>query len=213
MVNICLKSAVVILGALTATSCSSSKTSATQQKTAAPASAVGEAGSVSATQPPAQAPAAAGTAGQCGDGIFPTLCVDVAITGRSPLAGTTTALAIGKAGEADTCEQWALGFEGALEIPVMFAPVNGTDFAMGELVKPYAGPGSYSADVLSGRGAPFSVTVGKDTYSLETGPATFKVNADGSGNFTFDGFTSSADTQPRPAALSGTVQWTCSNPK
>jgi hypothetical protein len=192
--------------AVLASSCGSSKTTSALSTVTVPAESVSSSESEAVVDP---APASAG--GQCAPTYSPQLCMDVNITGRSALSGSTKALALG-GGIADTCEQFAKGFEGGLKLPVLFDPINRVDFAMRVGIKPFTGPGSYSEEVLYGEGTPFSVSIGNDTYDRGAGTATYTIAADGSGSFVFDEFESGADTAPREPALSGKLTWVCVNP-
>jgi hypothetical protein len=104
----------------------------------------------------------------------------------------------------------AVGTPAAKGQPKQFiipAPPQGGDISFAAEVQPYHGPGTYHKSSIVAVGA--SVIIGSASYNLLSSGAivSVTVNANGSGTLIFK---NAAAAQVGQSALSGRVQWTCS---
>jgi hypothetical protein len=145
----------------------------------------------------------------------PALKVDFEIKGAIVAKGTT---AVNIA--AFSCADWAAGrpkinpkplIEFMLDFDI---PVDGQPFYTETLTRDYKGPGTYDATVL-----PLRIWVGGKSWELwgkgsaDNVRTKFTIAADGSGSIAFEGYTSDQSGDPPFAEISGSLSWTCANPK
>ena len=154
----------------------------------------------------------------CEAGFLPTLCFHVDIKGSAVLSGSTSA-SVGST----SCAEWARGAitgkaKPGLQFVSEFTPVAGTAFALQGQIQDYKGPGTYTEDALAGFGTGFQIVTGDKTWenwSSETTPpkAKFGVHADGAGSLDFEGFVTDHAAPPPHDVISGSLTWTCVDPK
>ena len=188
---------------------------------AAPLTACGGSSASSSASGAGAAPAAASSAaagdqdkalGACGANSYPVseplACLSYDLTGGLTEKGTT----VSSTSEAKTCADWVKGtvFGGkpVLKMPAAGGVSEGKFLGLSGTVADYTGPATYAAEKLSAVSVDLSAPARYEPGSSSTG--TLTVKADGSGSFTFDGYTG---TDGAPGTVSGTVTWTCHDPE
>ena len=178
-------------------------------------SAASSSASAAGAAPAAGASAAAGdqgtALGACGANPYPDseplACLSYELTGGLTEKGTT----VSSMSEAKTCAEWVEGsiFGGkpVLKMPAVGGVSEGKFLGLSGTVADYKGPGTYPAGVLDAVSVDLSAPARYEPGSSSTG--TLTVEADGSGSFTFAGYTG---TDGAPGSVSGTVSWTCHDP-
>lgn len=145
----------------------------------------------------------------------PAIKVDFEIKGAIDAKGTTSVNVA-----AFSCADWAAGRlqineKPLIELMLTFdTSLKGHPFYTETLTRDFKGPGAYDGHVL-----PLRIWIGGKSWERwGSGPADkaktkFTIAADGSGSIAFDGYTSDRSGAPPFAEISGTLAWTCTNPK
>ena len=157
---------------------------------------------------------AGGQAGAQVNNLSPAIKVDFDIKGATAAKGSTGANVF-----AFSCADWAAGRpkindKPLIEFMTTFDPVNGNPFYLELLTRDYKGPGTYDGRVL-----PLMIWIGGKGWNrwgsepTDSAKTKFTIAADGSGSIAFEGYTSDRSGDPPFAEISGTLAWTCVNPK
>lgn len=115
-----------------------------------------------------------------------------------------------------SCAEYAKGFSGGagttfvLPTFALDEKIDGHRLILDGQVTDYTGPASYPLEKLAGNGSAIGFVI--DDHPLQPkdgGDVSVTVNADGSGEFTFDQL---AEVNSGPWSISGKLTWTCKNP-
>jgi hypothetical protein len=167
-------------------------------------------GDIGDTEDDSAGPAPVGTeADLCGSVFTSSLCVQVT-TEAGDVLGPYTALIVmdSSSGMLPTCEAWADGATGRLELPSLYS-IDGVDDAtvMFGGIEDYGRPGSYPGTALTGVGAPFAVSVDGVDATMGSGSADFFVDSAGAGQLRVNNWEGSDGS-----AVSALIEWTCFDP-